>query len=220
MENESLRILWRSQLQRGLDVMGIGLESKQLRQMTDYLALLLKWNQAFNLTAVREPREMVPRQLLDSLSVLHLLQGSHILDVGTGPGLPGIPLAISRPGLNFTLLDSNGKKTRFVHQAKTELLLQNVEVVHGRVEEYGPALPFDTIVSRAFAPLQKMISLATHLMSEQVLFLAMKGALPVSEIQEAEQRGCNVEIIPLWVPQTSAKRHALLCRTDSANPDR
>lgn len=215
MDADNTRALWRNQLQRGLNDMDIGLDLKQHQQMIDYLSLLLKWNRAFNLTAVRDPELMVTRQLLDSLSILGLLQGSQILDVGTGAGLPGIPLAIAKPEGHFTLLDSNGKKTRFVHQAIMELGLVHVEVIHGRVEEYRPPIPFDTIISRAFAPLQKMVSLTAHLYSATGLLLAMKGAVPFQEIREVEQAGCSVEIIPLSIPQTSAERHALLCRDES-----
>ena len=159
--------LWKSQLQNGLDQMAISINNQQQALLLDYLALLLKWNSAFNLTAVRDPEEMVSRQILDSLSILNLISGERVLDVGTGPGLPGIPLAIVRPDVHFTLLDSNGKKTRFVQQAKTALDLPNVDVVNGRVESYRSEERFDTVTARAFAALPKMVDLTSHLISSQ-----------------------------------------------------
>ena len=203
---------WRNQLRRGLDRMGLALSQAQQQQLTQYLSLLLKWNRAFNLTAVRDPSDMVSRHLLDSLSILTLLQGTRILDVGTGPGLPGIPLAIARPDSTFVLLDSNGKKTRFVRQVKMQLTLQNVEVIQGRVEAYRSHIPFDTLVCRAFAPLQKILSLTSHLLSEQALLLAMKGTLRDEKISLLKQVGYRIEVVPLRVAQSAGQRHAILCR--------
>ncbi|MET0093851.1 MAG: 16S rRNA (guanine(527)-N(7))-methyltransferase RsmG, partial [Sedimenticola sp.] len=169
------RLTWEKQLTDGLRRMDIDLSEQQQGLLLDYLALLLKWNNAFNLTAVRDPAEMVARQLLDSLSILDMVRGPRVLDVGTGPGLPGIPLAIALPDAHFTLLDSNGKKTRFVQQAKTALGLSNVEVVNGRVESFRPDIPFDTVTSRAFAALPKMVELTRHLVAGGGQLLAMKG---------------------------------------------
>ncbi|WP_275098861.1 16S rRNA (guanine(527)-N(7))-methyltransferase RsmG [Sedimenticola hydrogenitrophicus] len=202
--------LWRRQLREGLLAMDIALSECQQQQLLDYLALLLKWNKAFNLTAIRDANEMVSRQLLDSLSILPLLRGTRVLDVGTGPGLPGIPLAVARPDCQFTLLDSNGKKTRFVQQSVVTLGLDNVQVVRDRVEGYRPAAGFDTITSRAFAALSKMLQLTRHLLDEQGRLLAMKGTVPGEEIAELAAAGYRVEVVPLRVPESDGQRHALL----------
>ena len=202
--------LWEQQLEQGLQEMAIDLSIAQRRQLLDYLTLLQKWNRRFNLTAVRDPEEMVSRQLLDSLSILRMLRGCRVLDVGSGPGLPGIPLAIARPELNFTLLDSNGKKTRFIEQARMELGLGNVTVVRSRVEAYQPPAPFDTITSRAFASLGKMVELTSHLLTEGGRYLAMKGAVPREEIEAMEEMGGQLTIQSLAVPGTQGERHAVL----------
>ena len=203
---------WAGQLASGLAAMGLGLEPPQRDALLDYLALLRKWNRAYNLTAVRDPLEMVPRQLLDSLSIRHLLQGERLLDVGTGPGLPGIPLAIAEPERRFVLLDANGKKTRFVQQAIFELGLANAATVQGRVETFRPEAPFDTIVSRAFAPLPRMVALTGQLLAAGGLLLAMKGVLPAAEMAQLRRQGFRVESERLQVPGSDGERHAILCR--------
>ena len=202
--------LWRRQLRDGLQAMAIDLSERQQQLLLDYLALLLKWNRAFNLTAIRDPGEMVSRQLLDSLSILPLLRGARVLDVGTGPGLPGIPLAVARPDSRFVLIDSNGKKTRFVQQSLVTLGLSNAEVVRIRVESYRADTGFDTITSRAFAALPKLLQLTRHLLDERGQLLAMKGTLPTGEIAELEAVGYRVEVVPLQVPGSDRQRHALL----------
>ncbi len=202
--------LWREQLQKGLAEMDISLSDSQQQKLLDYLALLLKWNRAYNLTAVRDPKEMVPRQLLDSLSILPFIQGQRILDVGTGAGLPGIPLAIALPDSSFTLLDSNGKKTRFVQQARMELRLENVVVVQGRVEDHKPDEGYHTITCRAFAALPKIMELTRHLAAAGAQLVAMKGTAPEEEITPLEQSGLSAEIKPLQLPMTEGERHAIL----------
>ncbi|MFC1338371.1 MAG: 16S rRNA (guanine(527)-N(7))-methyltransferase RsmG [gamma proteobacterium symbiont of Phacoides pectinatus] len=201
---------WSEQLAGGLDVMGIALDAARQRRLLDYLALLLKWNRAFNLTAIRDPAGMVSRQLLDSLSILPLMRGARVLDVGTGPGLPGIPLAICLPDSHFTLLDSNGKKCRFVRQAIVELALDNAEAVQERVEGYRPARRFDTITSRAFAALPVMQRVTEHLLADGGCLLAMKGTLPLEEVTQVERAGFRVEARPLRVQGCYGERHALL----------
>jgi len=190
--------------------MSIPLERAQQRLLLDYLALLNKWNRTYNLTAIRAPQEMVGRQLLDSLSILSLVSGQRVLDVGTGPGLPGIPLAIALPERHFILLDSNGKKTRFVQQAVLELGLGNVTVVQARVEAFRPAEGFDTITARAFADLPKMLELVRHLLAAGGRLLAMKGVLPADEIQALGALGLRSEVRPLHVPGEPGERHAVL----------
>lgn len=151
-------------------------------KLLHYLALLHKWNQAYNLTAVRDLDSMVTRHILDSLAVIPWLQGEHLLDVGTGPGLPGIPLALARPDLKVVLLDSQGKKIRFLQEVKRVLSLNNVEIVQARVEDYHQADGFDTVVSRAFSDLQQMITWTRHLIATNGIWLAMKGRIPDVEL--------------------------------------
>jgi 16S rRNA (guanine527-N7)-methyltransferase len=201
---------WQRQLADGLEKMAITLSSEQQRLLLDYLALLVKWNQAYNLTAIRNPEEMVSRQLLDSLSILKLVKGTRVLDVGTGPGLPGIVLAISLPHTHFTLIDSNGKKTRFVQQAISELKLPNAEVKQLRVEELQVTEGYDTITSRAFAALPKMVELTRHLLAEGGQLLAMKGTVPQEEMDQVKSQGYQVEVEKLQVPDTDGERHAII----------
>src|SRR5215472_15037920 len=141
---------WRRLLAPGLETLGVSLPADGAARLLEYVELLQRWNQAYNLTAVRDPAEMVVKHILDSLAVLPHVQRGPVQDVGAGAGLPGIPLAIARPDLGFTLLDSNGKKTRFIVQAKAGLGLHNVEVVQARAEDYRPPGPFATVLSRAF----------------------------------------------------------------------
>ncbi|MCG8427363.1 MAG: 16S rRNA (guanine(527)-N(7))-methyltransferase RsmG [Chromatiales bacterium] len=201
---------WREQLADGLAALQIDLTAAQQQLALDYLALLVKWNKAYNLTAIRDSAEMVPRQLLDSYAILRLVKGGRVLDVGTGPGLPGIPLAIALPDAQFTLLDSNGKKTRFVQQAVHELGLTNVDVWRGRVEDFDPPRLFDTVTARAFADLTKMEQLTARLVVEQGQLLAMKGTIPSEEIAVVEEAGYTVSIEPLFVPDSEGERHAII----------
>lgn len=168
------------QLATGVAQMQVSLSQEQQAQLLAYVALLVKWNQAYNLTAIRDPQEMITRHLLDSLAVLPYLESQPTLDVGTGAGIPGIILAIARPEQAFTLLDSNGKKTRFVRQARRELGLDNVEVVHARVEQYRKTPP--QIICRAFASLNDMLALMTPIMESTTRLLAMKAASTEQEL--------------------------------------
>ncbi|RUR13134.1 16S rRNA (guanine(527)-N(7))-methyltransferase RsmG [Legionella sp. km772] len=147
-----------------------------------YLSLLHKWNAAYNLTAIRDIEAMVSKHLLDSLAILPWLQGDSILDVGTGAGLPGIPLAIAQPQRHFVLLDSNGKKVRFLNEVKRQLGLKNLEIVQFRVENYHPNQGFDTVTSRAFSSLEQMIYWTQHLIAQEGVWLAMKGRYPDEEL--------------------------------------
>lgn len=161
---------------------GQALDDAARDKLVQYLLLLLRWNRTFNLTAIRDPMEMVPRHLLDSLAALPWVERGPVLDAGTGAGLPGIPLAIARPGLVFVLLDSNGKKTRFVRQAVAELALNNVEVVQSRLETYRPRSKFATIVARALAALPSLVDGASRLAAEHGRLLAFKGPLAGDEL--------------------------------------
>ncbi len=178
--------------------------------LLDYVALLAKWNRAYNLTAVRQPAQMVVRHLLDSLVILPWLQGPRVLDVGTGPGLPGIPLALARPDLDFTLLDSNGKKIRFLVQAVAELGLKNVNVVQSRVEAFRPEILFETILARAFASITGLIEQTRHLLAANGRYLVMKGVYPVAEVDALPADFEVAGVHKLQVPGLEAERHLLL----------
>jgi 16S rRNA (guanine527-N7)-methyltransferase len=172
-----------------------------------YVALLVKWNRAYNLTAVRDPAEMIEKHLLDSLSITGYLHGGRICDVGTGAGLPGVPLAIACPERHFTLLDSNGKKTRFLVQAAAELQLRNLDVVHARAEQYRPPAPCDTVVTRAFATLADMLATSGHLLAADGRFLAMKGAFPRDELAAVPPGFRVQDVVELHVPGLEGARH-------------
>lgn len=200
------RTRWAAQLAVGLAEQKLSLSVQQQEQLLDYLGLLTKWNKAYNLTAVRDPQEMVSRQLLDSLSIASWVRGPRVLDVGTGAGLPGIPLAIALPELNFTLLDANGKKIRFLRQVLLELGLANVQVEQLRIEAFEPPAPFDTITSRAFASLVDFVACTGRLLADGGQWLAMKGPMAEAE-SEVVDAGLHREILPLCVPGESGTRH-------------
>ncbi len=196
-------------LQAGLDRLGCALADTQLEQLLGFVALLEKWNKTYNLTAVRKPADMLGQHLLDSLSILPYLHGNNILDVGTGPGLPGIPLAIAKPLGRFVLLDSNSKKTRFMTQAVAELKIDNVEVVHARIESFKTDQVFTTIVSRAFATLSDFINGCAHLCVNETVLLAMKGKHPADEIAELPMTWKVRAEHELQVPGIDAERRVL-----------
>ncbi|MGE4408211.1 16S rRNA (guanine(527)-N(7))-methyltransferase RsmG [Pseudomonas sp.] len=206
-----------AELARGAVELGIAVSARQQEQLLAYLALLIKWNKAYNLTAVRDPDEMVSRHLLDSLSVVPFVAeaGQRWLDVGSGGGMPGVPLAIMFPEHGFTLLDSNGKKTRFLTQVKLELGLANLEVIHNRVEQYHPDQPFDGITSRAFSALRDFADWTRHLGAADCRWLAMKGVQPDDELQalpdDFRLDACHV----LKVPGCQGQRHLLILRRTS-----
>ena len=177
-----------------------------------FLHLLEKWNAAYNLTAVREPENMITHHLLDSLVVMPYLHGSRMVDVGAGAGIPGIPLALACPDFEFVLLDSNAKKTRFITQAINELGLSNVSVERARAEDYRPARPFDTVISRAFASLAEMLDMTQHLGASDGLYLAMKGNYPQDELVVVPSQFRVDRVESVQVPGLDAKRH-VVCLT-------
>ena len=197
-------------LAAGLAALGMDLPQATQQKLLDYLALLVKWNKVHNLTAVRDPEEMVTLHLLDSLAVLPHLKGVRLLDVGSGAGLPGIPLALARPDLSVTVLDSSHKKTTFQRQAKAELGLSNLDVVCGRVEDYRPAQKFECIVSRAFSDIAEFIKLTSHLLAEGGMWLAMKGVYPYDELNQVKEAA--FEVVPLAVPGLEAQRHLVFLK--------
>lgn len=196
------------ELAAGITALGLDVAPSAQQRMLDYLALVEKWNKAYNLTAVREPAKMLTHHLLDSLSVLPHLRGPQVLDVGSGAGLPGIPLAISKPEWRFTLLDSNHKKTTFLRQAVIELKLGNVDVVCDRVESWLSSQPFDTVVSRAFSDLPEFLALAGKLCAKTGVMLAMKGVYPHEELAQVPKDFRLRNVVPLNVPGLGAERHA------------
>lgn len=202
-----------SQLGLGIAAMGITLPEGAVDRLAQYLRLLEKWNKVHNLTAIREPEQMVTLHILDSLSVLpHLKDARTLVDVGTGAGLPGIPLAVARPDLRVTLLDSSHKKATFLEQARLELKLENIAVACERVERYHPQARFDAVVSRAFADLADFVQGARHLVSPEGTLLAMKGVHPFEEIARLPA-GCRLDsVVELSVPTLEAKRHLVLLK--------
>lgn len=201
-------------LKTGIERLALELSAEQVQKLADYIDLLVKWNKAYNLTAIRDPEEMVVKHLLDSLAIVPHINRSPLLDVGTGPGLPGIPLAITRPELDITLLDSNGKKTRFLTQAKVSLGLDNVTVIHGRVEQaiadQKTDKRFQIVTSRAFASLSDMVTLARETLANDGHFIAMKGVVPEDEMAELPEWAKVEQIIPLNVPNLNAERHLII----------
>ncbi len=191
-------------LQQGLQTLEIDYTEAQLTALLSFIKLIEKWNKAYNLTAVRQAEEMARLHILDSLTVLPFIQGKRVADIGTGAGLPGIPLAIFLPDVEFVLLDSNSKKTRFVQQAILELKLKNVTVQHRRVESFKPDLLFSTVTMRAFASLQDIMQLTSHLIAPQGMLLAMKGQQPDAEEINALTQPYSIS--PLSVPGVEAER--------------
>ncbi|GAB1406475.1 16S rRNA (guanine(527)-N(7))-methyltransferase RsmG [Thermomonas brevis] len=176
--------------------------------LLDYLALLARWNATYNLTAIRDPAEMVPKHLLDSLAMQPFVRGAGTLaDLGTGPGLPGIPLAIATPSLQVTLVESNGKKARFLREAARQLRLANVQVAESRIEAFQPGHGFDAITARALATLPQIIALGGHLLDAGGRLLAMKGVHPAEEIGALPPGWTLAASHPLRVPGLDAERH-------------
>ena len=203
----------RHRLDDGLVKLGIDPDGPKREQLLQYVALLDKWNKVYNLTAVREPERMIGLHILDSLSLLpHLSACSSIIDVGSGGGLPGIPLAIANPDLQVTMLDTIAKKTAFVQQAIGELGLKNAEVVTGRVENYIPTSKFDRVISRAFAELKDFVDGAGHLCTDAGAMLAMKGVYPHDEIGRLPAGFVAEEIIVLTVPGVDGQRHLVVIK--------
>jgi 16S rRNA (guanine527-N7)-methyltransferase len=197
-------------LQQGCAALQLSLDARQQARLLEYLGLLSRWNKTYNLTSVRDEAQMVTRHLLDSLVIAPYLTGQRFLDVGTGAGLPGVPMAILFPQREFLLLDSNGKKTRFLFQVKTALCLDNMAVHQARVETFKPAEPIDTVMSRAFAPLQDMVHGCSHLLAPGGKILAMKGAYPTEELAAVGRECAEIDVHPLTVPGLGEQRHLVV----------
>jgi 16S rRNA (guanine527-N7)-methyltransferase len=200
-------------LSEGLEAMGLDLEAATLARLIAYIHLVHKWNKVHNLTAIRNAEQMVVLHLLDSLSLLpHVGDAKTILDVGSGAGLPGLPLAIARPDLGITVLDSSQKKASFLRQAKAELGLNNVEIVCERVERWRPEPRYDLVVSRAFAELADFVELARHLVAPGGAMLAMKGVRPDEEIARLPAGHRIERVVELHVPTLDARRHLVFLK--------
>ena len=200
-----------TQLRQGLAGLGLDLTATTQADLLQYLDLLTKWNRTYNLTAIHEPSRLVSHHLLDSLAVLPHLEGTSVADVGSGAGLPGIPLALARPTWRVALLDSNHKKGAFLRQAVMELKLANVQVITERVENWHPAERFDVVISRAFADLSAFVEAARHLCGAGML-VAMKGVHPDEELGQLTPETRLERVVPLDVPGLHAARHLVLLR--------
>lgn len=198
---------YRSALVSGINALNLNLDDAAVERLLAYHGLLVKWNKAFNLTSVRDPMAMIHRHLIDSLSLLPDVADKPLLDVGTGPGLPGMVIALTKPELSVTLLDSNGKKTRFLNQVKMSLAVDNATVIHHRLESWQPEHRFAQITSRAFATLSDMVSYSRHLLAEDGQFLAMKGQYPTAELAELPADIQVLAVNPMTVPMADGERH-------------
>jgi len=197
----------RTLLESGLTALNLPYTPEQIEKLLAFIKLIAKWNKAYNLTAVRNNEDMARLHILDSLAILPYIEGKRVIDIGTGAGLPGIPLAIFLPEVEFVLLDSNAKKTRFVQQVILELKLKNVSVIHSRAEDYQPELGFDSVTTRAFSSLPDMVTVTAHLLNPNGVILAMKGQIPEAELAEIKT---TATLIPISVPEVEAERCLVL----------
>jgi len=199
-------------LASGLEALSLNLTDKQQQQLVEFVLLIDKWNKAYNLTSVRCPKQMMVKHILDSLAIVPHLTGENIIDVGTGPGLPGMPLAIAFPDKTFTLLDSLGKRVRFMTQCVHTLKLTNVTPVNSRVENHVGDKPYDIVLSRAFASLKDMLHWCEHLVDSDGQFLALKGQFPQSEIDEVSDHFQVTATENITVPNLEGERHLVWLR--------
>lgn len=190
----------------------LSVSETQQNTLVDYVMLMDKWNKAYNLTSVRDPHQMLVKHIVDSIVIAPYLNGKRYIDVGTGPGLPGIPLAIMLPEVSFVLLDSLGKRVRFMKQVAFELKITNIEPVQSRVEQYRSELGFDGVISRAFASLKDMLHWCQHLVDSQGEFLALKGQFPQQELDQLPAGFALQESFSLNVPGLEGERHLLKIR--------
>ncbi len=190
-------------LASGIASLNLSMTDEKIDQLLGFIKLIEKWNKAYNLTAIRDREEMARLHILDSLAIAPHIEGKRVIDIGTGAGLPGIPLAICLPEINFTLLDSNAKKTRFVQQVVLELKLKNVEVLHSRVENYHPEKTYDAVLTRAFAGLSDIVKLTAHLLAKDGVLLAMKGQNPDAELAGI---AAKKSVVSVSVPGTDIER--------------
>ncbi|PCH62515.1 MAG: 16S rRNA (guanine(527)-N(7))-methyltransferase RsmG [SAR86 cluster bacterium] len=197
----------KQELAEGISELGLTVTDQMLGQLLSYLQLLLKWNKTYNLTAVKDIQEMVSRHLLDSLAVSPYLEGHTIIDVGSGAGLPGIPLGIIHPDKEFTLIDSNGKKTRFLFQAKLELGLGNITIANERIENFKTEQQVDIVMCRAFSSLSDVLAKSQQIFSQKTKLLALKGNYPQEEIENLSAAYQLVSVIKIDLPGANTQRH-------------
>jgi 16S rRNA (guanine527-N7)-methyltransferase len=193
----------------GIAALKLSFDKQQIEQLLAFIKLIEKWNKAYNLTAIKNKQEMVRLHLLDSLTVIPYLEGNRIIDIGTGAGLPGIPLAICLPHLAFILLDSNAKKTRFVQQVVLELKLTNIKIVHGRAEDFQPEQCYDMVLTRAFADLADILKSTNHLLAKNGKLLAMKGHCSEQELAKVKSL---TSVIPVRIQGVEVERNLVLIK--------
>ncbi len=197
----------RQPLENGIAALGIDVPAQAPALLLQFIDLLITWNSAYNLSGITDPEEMLHRHVLDSLSILPAVRGKRVIDIGTGAGLPGIPLAVCLPGTGFHLLDSNGKKMRFLFQVKSQLRLGNVSLVHGRAEDCADDGPFDVVLSRAVASLEDLLAIGGHLLAPEGEMLAMKSAPSAEELAGVKPPYTVRSITGLSVPGATTPRH-------------
>jgi 16S rRNA (guanine527-N7)-methyltransferase len=197
-------------LTEGAMALNLAVDPEGINKLAKFVGLLAKWSRVYNLTSVRRPKDIVCRHILDSLAIVPYLEGQHVLDLGTGAGLPGIPLAAVRPDITVTLLDSNAKKLRFVRHVMAELKMDNIRVRHCKMEDYRPVQPFDTVVCRAFSSLADIVRHASDVCTEDGQILAMKGVYPLAEIEELDDPDWVEEVVSVTVPGLDAQRHIVI----------
>ena len=212
MSDSKHDVLW----SKGLQAIDLEINEQQLEKLKQYVDLLSRWNKTYNLTAVRNPAEMIPLHIFDSLVVASYIRGTHCLDVGSGAGLPGIPLAIMQPDRHFTMLDTNGKKTRFIQQAIIELGLKNAGVVQSRVESWQAPQPYEAIISRAFSSIVDFVNGCSELLAENGTLYAMKGQFPVQELAYLPKGYVLTSRHELDVPYVEGERHLLEIKRSEA----
>lgn len=213
MDKTALKI----QLESRIKSLNIILDKPKINQLVEYIFLLEKWNKVYNLTAIRNVNQMMTYHLLDSLSIVPWISGcSHILDVGSGAGLPGLVIAVSCPDMVVEMVDTVSKKTAFIRQAAIELGLNNVEVHTGRVESLPMTGTFDGIISRAFSSLSDFVASSSYLLTEKGHLYAMKGLIPEDEISNLDKQWTITEIVPLAVPGLNAQRHLVIIERNSS----
>lgn len=217
MSRDSLPTELPGRLDQGLAALDLDPDAEARERLISLIALLLKWNRAYNLSGIRDPLEMVPVHLLDSLAVADAVRGPRVLDVGTGAGFPGLPLAICARETRFVLLDSSRKKIRFVRQAALELGLDNVTAVHARVEDYRPGEAFDTVICRAFSALGQFVEMAGGQVNEDGRLLLMKGRHPRAELAECPPGWQLDELRPLRIPGLEGERHLVVLKRSAAD---
>lgn len=199
----------RTLLEDGLTLLSLSLNDNQIDLLLRYQAMMTKWNKSYNLTSITDPSLMVTRHLLDSIAITPIITGDHLIDVGAGGGLPGIPLAITFPDRQITLLDSNGKKTRFLFQVAVELGLKNITVEHKRAEDFYPQIRYEGVLTRAVSSIENIIRATDHLLLPQGKFWMMKGEYPKQELSVLGKDYKVLNIIKLNIPGLEEERHLI-----------